>query len=82
MTPRQSARRHLPDLDATHDEIARRFNAKLVYLATPDGTWGSDETAGWTYVRPSDADPAQWSPSTWPQGVRPGNPKRRKHSGH
>lgn len=63
MTPRQSARRHLPELDATFDQLKATFGPGVVleHLATPDGTWGSDPTADWPRVTLTElAGPGAW----------------------
>lgn len=65
MTPRQSARQHLPDLDQTFDELARRFGARLETLTTPDGTWGADPTADWPRLPATDlASSGAWQSPT------------------
>ena len=46
MTPRHSARQHLPALVESFDALKATFGASLEYLTTPDGTWGQDPTEG------------------------------------
>ena len=61
LTPRQSARRHLPELDQTFDRLRSTFGATLECLTTPDGTWGTDPTADWPRLVDPQPIPA-WPP--------------------
>ena len=66
MTPRQSARQHLPDLARDFPEWQARFNATLEHLVTPDGEWGADPTVGCPRL-PALPWPKPWTP---PKGAR------------
>lgn len=63
MTPRESARAHLPELDATFDALKARFGASLVHLRTPDGEWGREpEWTRWPSHSAADMAREAWRP--------------------
>lgn len=61
-TPRESARTHLPDLDASFDALRATFGARLMHLVTPDGEWG--QRPAWLDLPHHTA--ADMAPSQWP----------------
>ena len=57
-SPRQSAETHLPGLGEAHDLLQTTFAAKLVYLQTPDGSWGKEpDWTTWPSVRLDELHP-------------------------
>jgi hypothetical protein len=56
--PRAAAAEHLPELADSFDALATTFAAKLVYLQTPDGSWGKEpDWTTWPSVRLDELHP-------------------------
>jgi len=61
VTPRKSARTHLPELDQSFPELQAKLGAKVETLTTPDGTWGTNPTADWLTLHALPW-PKKWTP--------------------
>lgn len=73
ISPRRSARAHLPALDESFPWLRSTFAASLERLTTPDGEWGEDPLAGMVAVPLADLMPPS---DHFQRAVRAANPSQ------